>query len=96
MKIENNDRSSLEKDLVLLDFSATWCGPCKMFMPIFEEFSNLCKDAKCFSVDVDDNDELAKEFAIMSVPTVVLLKDGKEVKRNNGYMSVEQLEEFIK
>lgn len=96
MNIENNDRKNLEKGLVLLDFSAIWCGPCKMFAPIFEEFSSVCENAKCFKVDVDENAELAKEFGIMTVPTVVLLNDGKEVKRNNGYMSIEQLDEFIK
>lgn len=95
MEIINDERNGIETGEVLLDFSASWCGPCKMFAPVFEEFS-ASNDMNCFSVDVDSNPGLSKEFGVMSVPTIVLLKDGNEIKRHNGYMALEQLEEFVK
>ena len=94
MEINNNDKTFLEEGMVLADFSASWCGPCKMFAPIFEEFSDKT-DVKCVKIDVDNNQELAREYIVMSVPTIILFKDGKEINRHNGYMSLEQLEEFV-
>jgi len=80
-------------DAVLVDFNATWCGPCKMQRPILE---NLSKDYKIVSVDTDENEELAYQYKVMSIPCMVLIKDGKEVKRMVGLHSEEDIKEFMK
>ncbi len=78
---------------VLVDFFATWCGPCKMLGPILEGFESKIKVIK---VAVDEFDELAREYGVMSIPTLVLLEDGKEVKRNVGLINEDELETFLK
>ena len=80
-------------DAVLVDFNATWCGPCKMQRPILE---NLSKEYKIVSVDTDENEELAYQYKVMSIPCMVLIKDGKEVKRMVGLHSEEDIKEFMK
>lgn len=80
-------------DAVLVDFNATWCGPCKMQRPILE---NLSKDYKIVSVDTDEKEELAYQYKVMSIPCMVLIKDGKEVKRMVGLHSEEDIKEFMK
>ena len=71
------DFTSLIKDTAVVDFYATWCGPCKMFAPVFEEVSNEI-DINFIKVDVDANSDLAREYGVMSIPTIILFKDGKE------------------
>ena len=78
---------------VLVDFFANWCGPCKMLGPVLEEYKS---DMKVIKVDVDLFNELAREYAIMSIPTLVIIEDGKEVKRNIGFISEDELEIFLK
>ena len=78
---------------VLIDFFATWCGPCKMLGPVLENYSSGIKTIK---VDVDEFDELAREYGVMSIPTLVLMEDGKEVKRNVGLINEDDLETFLK
>ena len=80
-------------EAVLVDFNATWCGPCKMQRPILE---NLSKEYKIVSVDTDENEELAYKYKVMSIPCMVLIKDGKEVKRMVGLHSEEDIKEFFK
>ena len=75
--------------LTLVDFYATWCGPCKMLAPIMEEVS---KTNTVYKMDTDNNMDLAQEFGIMSIPCVILFKDGKEVKRSVGLVSKEDIE----
>ena len=95
---ENNFQEEVVnyKGLVLVDFNATWCGPCRMLKPILEELNSKNKDIKIVSIDVDDNNSLARKYGVMSIPCLVLIKDGKEIKRNVGLISSEDLEEFIK
>ena len=71
---------------VLLDFYADWCGPCRMVGPIIEEIANERDDIVVGKVNVDEEPELARKFGIMSIPTVVFLKDGVEVDRKIGLM----------
>ena len=78
----------------VLYFTADWCNPCKKVKPIVEEM-NKDSITKFQMIDVDSEMELAKKFEIRSVPTFILIKDGKEIKRTNGAQTREQLEAFI-
>jgi thioredoxin 1 len=79
---------------VLVDFFATWCGPCRMFAPTFDEFAADHDEVACVKIDVDQLGEIAKRFGIMSIPTIILFKNGEPVKKNVGTMDLEELEEF--
>jgi thioredoxin 1 len=73
---------------VLVDFWATWCGPCKMMAPILEGVSDDFKDKLVIGkLDVDENPQTAEEFGIMSIPTLVLFQNGKAIKQIVGYLS---------
>jgi len=73
-------------DLVLVDFSAVWCGPCKMLAPIIEELSNeMAGKAKVFKVDVDKSGDIAQKYGITGVPTVMIFKDGKALDKMVGF-----------
>ena len=80
---------------VIIDFNADWCGPCKMLGPILENVANSLDNIKFVSVNIDDEDDLAAEYSIFSIPCLVYIKDGKEVKRNVGLLSKNELEKFI-
>ena len=75
----------------LVDFYADWCGPCKMLAPLIEELAGELTDVKAGKVNVDENQDLAAEFGVMSIPTVVALRDGKEVQRTVGFTSKAKL-----
>ncbi len=79
---------------VLVDFNATWCGPCRMLKPILEEYSETATIKVC-SVDVDNNENLARTYNIYSIPCLILFENGKEIKRNVGLLSLEDLKEFV-
>ena len=79
---------------VLVDFFATWCGPCKMFAPTFDEFAADHNEIECVKVDVDQCRDLAIRFGIMSSPTIILIKNGEAVKKNIGTLDLEELEDF--
>ena len=85
-----------ENKLVLVDFFATWCGPCRMQAPILERVKNELGDqVEIYKLDVDENEKTAKEFGVMSIPTLILFKNGKEVVKNVGLMSQEAVLEMI-
>ena len=89
-------QKSIEKGVVLVDFFATWCGPCKMLAPILENAEKEIGDkAKIFKMDVDEAGDIAQSFGIMSVPTMIIFKDGKEVERLIGLRQQHQIIEAI-
>lgn len=79
----------------LVDFYATWCGPCKMLSPIIDEIASDRADLNIVKVDVDDNHELAKKHGVMSIPTLILFKDGVEIAKHIGLLSKSELIEWI-
>ena len=79
------------KGEVVVDFFATWCGPCKMLAPVFESVSEELNDAKFVKVDIDESLELAQKFGISTVPTMMIFKDGKVVDTLVGFMPKDSL-----
>lgn len=80
---------------VLLDFFATWCGPCKMVAPILDQLAAENPDKKICKIDVDKEPALAQQFGVMSIPTLVLMKDGVVLHKMVGAGSKKKLEEFL-
>lgn len=92
-------RGSVEENqgVVVVDFFATWCGPCKMLTPIFESLSKEMSDKVDFAkIDIDRSLEVAQEYEIVSVPTMIIFKNGKEVQRIVGFVPKEQIKSKIK
>ena len=85
-----------ERGLVLVDFYADWCMPCKMLSPILEELSEEIDDVKIVKVNTDKNQELASSFGVMSIPTLPFVKDGKVIDTLVGLRQKEELERVIK
>lgn len=81
---------------VLIDFYADWCGPCKMFSPVVEAIATENEDIKVVKVNVDDAQDLAIQYQVMSIPTTVVIKEGKEVNRAVGMVSKSDLLEMVK
>ena len=80
---------------VLLDFFATWCGPCKMIAPILDQLAEEYPDKKICKIDVDQEQALAQQFGVMSIPTLILMKDGVIINKMVGAGSKKKLEEFL-
>ncbi|KAA9023184.1 thioredoxin [Niallia endozanthoxylica] len=82
--------------LVLVDFWAPWCGPCKMIAPVLEDLdSEIGEKVKIVKVDVDENQETAAKFGVMSIPTLIVLKDGEVVDKVIGFQPKEALAERL-
>ena len=93
-----NELKELTKSgTVLVDFFATWCGPCKMLAPVLED---LDKDpsfnVQIIKIDTDEAEEIAMEYRIQAIPTLILFKDGKAVKSQLGFMRKDQIIDFCK
>lgn len=94
---EFNDLVIENKKTVLVDFFATWCGPCKMLTPILDEVEKeKTNDVEICKVDVDQSFDLAKSYGVMSVPTLILFKNGEEVERAIGLKNKDFITNLIK
>ena len=93
---ENFDEKT-SKGTVLVDFFATWCGPCRMLSPILEQVADeVGEDVRLYKVDIDECLDIAKKFGVTSVPTMVVLKDGAEVQRLIGLRQKAQILDVLK
>ena len=90
------DSLVLENDrLTIVDFFATWCGPCKMLSPIIDEVAQIYKDVSFYKVNIDNNMNLTEKYEVEAVPTVLFFKEGKLLKTKVGYMEMSEIEETI-
>ena len=93
---DNFEEEALKSDSkVLVDFNADWCGPCQMLKPIIEEIAEEKQNIKIISVNIDNEDELAYRYGVVSIPCLVLFENGKEIKRNVGFISKDDINEFL-
>lgn len=91
----HNEVMETEK-VVVIDFWATWCGPCKMMAPVVEEVAKDYPDVKVCKVNVDEEPELSNAFKIVSIPTIVVIKNGEIIDSVVGYRPKEDIEKIIK
>lgn len=99
MKIINQSdfENEIKEEVVLVDFFATWCGPCRMMGAILEEVDKEIEGkAKIVKIDVDQNQDLARRFGVMSIPTLILFKNGQMVQKSVGVMQKNQCVDLIK
>lgn len=99
LHVNKNDFGSVVKDsskTVLVDFWASWCGPCKMLSPVVEELAEAHPEIAVAKVNVDENPELAMVYRISAIPALILFRDGKVAKQSVGYQPREALEELLK
>lgn len=92
---KENFNDLIKEGVVLVDFFAEWCGPCKMISPIISEIANELTDIKVVKVNVDEHPDISQNYGVMSIPTLILFKYGKEVAKNVGFMPKDDLIEFI-
>lgn len=91
---ETNFIEEIKDKIVLVDFWASWCGPCRALGPIMEEIAN--EGVNVYKVNVDDNEKLAKQYGIMSIPCVIAFKNGEEINRSVGLKSKSEIIDLIK
>ncbi len=85
-----------KKGAVVVDFFATWCGPCKMLSPVYDSLGEQMKEkAEFLKVDIDQSMELAQRFSVTTVPTVIVFKDGKEMDRLVGFIPKNNLQDKV-
>lgn len=99
MRVINMDEFNNEvinsNEVAVIDFFATWCGPCKMLAPVFEEVANETPNAKFFKVDIDESLDLARQYSVSSVPTIKIFRKGDLMETFVGFMPKEKLSEAI-
>lgn len=93
---ENFDKAiSVSDKIIVVDFFATWCGPCKMLGPVVEQAAGEMSGVQFYKVDIDEEMELAQRYQIMSVPTLLFFKNGEPVKKSVGAISLDELKNMI-
>ena len=93
---DQNFSQEISEGLVLVDFWAAWCGPCKMIAPVLEELdADMDDKVKIVKLDVDENQQTASEYGIMSIPTLLLMKNGETVDKVVGFRPKEALAELV-
>lgn len=92
---DNFDRVRNNEGLSLLDFYADWCGPCRMVLPLVDEIAAERSDLLVGKINVNENPDLAREFGILSIPTLIVMKDGKIVNKASGARSKDQILELV-
>lgn len=95
IKNEKEFDEVIKKDKVVIDFYAEWCGPCKMLSPILDKVSKEL-NLDTYKVNVDEVEDVARQYGIMSIPTVMIFEKGKMTKKNVGFMDDAELREFVK
>ena len=99
MEIINGNESEfnnlVSNGIVLVDFYATWCGPCKMLSPIIDEVAQENDDIKVVKVNVDESSDIALEYKVMSIPTLVVIKNGQEVARSIGVIDKSEIKNML-
>ena len=93
---EKNFKEKTEKGLVLVDFFATWCGPCRMQSAVIEEVLETNPEINVLKIDVDESPNVARQFGIMSIPTLIWMKDGQLLKKHVGLLQNDDLIDFYK
>lgn len=88
-------QAEISKGVVVVDFYADWCGPCKMIAPIFSELAQEMTEVKFIKVDVDKSPDIANSYKVMSIPTIIVFKDGEEAEKIVGFKPKEGLAEII-
>ncbi len=92
---ENFDEIKVKTSLVMIDFYADWCGPCRMVGPIVQEIADERGDVTVGKINVDNDPDLAQKFGVMSIPTIIILKNGEEAARAVGVRSKQQLLDML-
>jgi thioredoxin 1 len=97
MKIDSPQfQDAIKSGVAVVDFNATWCGPCKMLAPVLEALSEeMAGKASFYAMDVDDNPDIAQQFGIASIPYVAVFKDGQKVDEQVGFVPKPQLQAFV-
>ena len=94
--LENENFDEIIKEKTVVDFYATWCGPCKMLSRVVEDFARENDDIKVVKINVDDEQALAVEYGVMSIPTLVVIKNGQEINRSVGLVSKDDILNLVK
>lgn len=87
-EVFNNE---IKEGLVLVDFYADWCGPCRMVAPIIEEIANEMPNLEVIKINVDEREDVAREYGVMSIPTIILFENGEIKKKQVGFLPKEVL-----
>lgn len=101
MKVINVTKDNFKEEVlnsntkVLIDFNADWCGPCRMLKPTIDKIALEREDIKFVSINIDNEEDLAREYGVMSIPCLVLIENGKEIKRSVGLIPFDEVIKFI-